>query len=61
MKIDSLDANLSIAVAFWHLKCDRNAESIMFLLPEFGVLGSDPLFDTETTFLVGSSEGGQDR
>ena len=32
MKTDSLDANLSIAVAFWHLKCDRGAESIMFLL-----------------------------
>jgi hypothetical protein len=32
MKTDSLDANLSIAIAFWHLKCVRSAESIMFLL-----------------------------
>jgi len=45
MKTDSLDADLSIAVAFWHLKYDHSAESIMFLLPEFGVLRSDPLFD----------------
>jgi hypothetical protein len=30
MKTDSLDANLSIAVAFWHLlKCDRGVESIL--------------------------------
>ena len=27
MKIDSLDANLSIVVVFWHLKSDRSAES----------------------------------
>jgi hypothetical protein len=48
MKTDLLDANLSIAVAFWHLKCDRGAESIMFLLPESGVLRSDPYRSTSS-------------